>query len=295
MKKLLHSFGLAIAIAGALAGCDLYFGDKGHSNDNWNYCAADGYYTCKGDSCVWVSATCPAGGGGSGYSCTSNSNCASGCYCSASGVCTEGGFCTKDADCGPGYHCDPSRSSCEPNTPPSTCQYDNQCPQGQYCSPQTNTCTATCTCTTDQQAIAGGFGWCDVSRMTCLPGQNPAGTCAGDASSTCTTAPPSCPPGQVGLLLDGCWTGQCHDIATCNLPPVCTHLNDEPDCLSRTDCSAVYNGLNCKKPDGTICHSGDTNCTCAQYVFASCAKKGAARTVDTTGAPIDSMTTSAAQ
>jgi hypothetical protein len=54
---------------------------------------------------------------------------------------------------------------------------------------------------------------------------------------------------------------------------VCTHINDEADCIGRGDCAATYNGINCTKPDGTACHSGDTNCTCQSYVFASCENK----------------------
>jgi hypothetical protein len=245
MTKSLSSFGLVLV--GTLFGCDLYFGNGSGGGGT-------------------------GGGGGSGYACTSNTQCASGCYCS-NGTCTEGGFCSTDADCGPGYHCDTMRSSCEPNPPAMTCNFDNQCPQGQYCNPASNTCTATCTCTNDQQAIAGGFGWCDTTRDTCLPGENPAGTCAGDVSATCTTAAPQCAVGSVPLLFGGCYNGNCQVYAQCNLPPVCTHINDESDCLGRTDCSASYNGIDCTKPDGSACKSGDTNCTCQSYVFATCGNK----------------------
>jgi hypothetical protein len=258
-----------LVIAATLGGCNLYFGSQ-NQNDHWSYCGSDGQYDCVGDNCKWVSPTC-TGGNGSGYACTTSTDCAAGCYC-ANGMCTEGGFCATDADCGSGFHCDTSRSSCVPN-PPNTCNYDNQCAQGQYCAPSTNTCTATCTCTNDAQAISAGFGWCDTTRDTCLPGQNPAGTCAGDVSATCSTAEPQCPTGQVPLLIDSCWNGNCVAYASCNLPPVCSHINDEMDCLNRSDCSGIYDGIACTKPDGSACHSGDTNCTCQSYVFAACANK----------------------
>jgi len=254
-----------ITTIAALSGCSLYFGSQS-SNDHWTYCDQSGQYDCWGDNCTWVSPTCTNGSGsGSGYTCTSNTDCAPGCYCS-NNTCTEGGFCTTDADCGPGFHCDTNRNSCEPG-----CTGDAQCPQGQTC--QMSTCTATCSCTNDQQAIAAGYGWCDTTRMTCETGQNPNGTCAGDFASTCTGASPQCPAGDVPLLLNGCWNGSCVAYASCNLPPVCGHVNDETDCLSRSDCLASYDGINCTHPDGTACHTGDTNCTCQSYVFAACANK----------------------
>ncbi len=260
MTKLLSNLGLAFTVATVtmLAGCDLYFG--GHNGNG----------SGSGDQ--------PPG-----YSCGSDSNCAAGCYC-ANGTCTEGGFCTTDADCGPGFHCDTNRSSCVPNP---TCGSDGDCQQGQQCN--NGTCTSTCTCTSDADAIKKGFGWCDEARMTCMTGSDPNGACLGTV--TCTTAPPRCAEHQVALILNGCYTGQCRDITACEGAPACGSLTHEDDCLGRaTDCSASYNGLNCHKPDGTACHSGDTNCTCASYVFAGCVQKGAAH-VDQFGNYIDGVST----
>jgi len=277
-----HSFALLVAslATSMLAGCELYFGGS-HNDSQWNYCGSDGYYTCEGDNCTWQGPQCPAGtGGGSatpgGFECQSNTDCAAGCYC-ANGTCEEAGFCTQDSDCGAGYVCDTMRSSCEPGNPPppppTTCDFDNQCQMGQYCAPD-HTCQSTCTCTNDQQAVDNGYGWCDETRNTCLPGQDPAGTCGGAA--TCNTAMPNCPAGQVPTLIDGCYTGQCRDYASCDVTPVCTHINDSTNCLARsTDCTPVYSGLNCTKPDGTACQDGDTNCTCTSFVFASCRDKTA--------------------
>src|SRR5262249_19718652 len=156
------------------------------------------------------------------------------------GTCTEGGFCSTDADCGPGYHCDSTRSSCTPNPPATTCDYDNQCPSGQYCAAD-HTCTATCTCSTDAEAQSQGFGWCDESRNTCLPGQDPAGSCGG--TITCTTAMPACPAGQVAKSIDGCWNGSCVDFAACDVTPGCTRITDETNCTGQPTCLPVYNGL----------------------------------------------------
>lgn len=295
MNKLLQSFGLVVAIAafGTLAGCDLYFGGNGNGG-SWSYCGADGQYSCQGNDCTWVSPTCSSGSGsgstsgsgssgsgsGSGYMCQSNSDCAAGCYCQ-NGTCTEGGFCTQDSDCGPGYHCDTQRSSCEPG-----CSSDAACPSGQYCDTSSSTCTASCTCMTDADAVQQGFGYCDESRNTCMPGTDPNGSCAG--SVTCNTAKPTCPSGQVPTIVNGCWTGNCEAVSACDAAPACSNINDEQDCLGRSDCSAVYTGINCKKPDGTACHAGDTNCTCQNFQFNSCTSKvvGARVVYDSAGQPV---------
>jgi len=279
MMKQSISLLVALSTTVLLAGCELYF-DGGGGEDHWNYCGSDGYHECTGNDCEWVSPDCPAGsgsgsGGMGGFDCQTNTDCAAGCYCQ-NGVCEEAGFCTTDADCGEGYVCNEDRSSCEPGT--GGCLYDNECPTGEYCSPDTLTCTATCVCADDETAVSQGYGWCDETRQTCLPGQDPAGTCAGEA--TCTDPIPSCPTGQVPTLIDGCWTGQCRDYAQCDITPVCGHINDQTNCLSRAaDCTAVYIGLNCTKPDGSACMAGDTNCTCTDFQFSSCRSRMAMRNV----------------
>jgi hypothetical protein len=279
MNKLISSLSLLVAAGclSTLAGCELYFGDHNHNTDTWNYCGSDGFYQCQGDSCEWVSSSCPSNtgsgsggttGSGSGYECTQNTDCAAGCYC-ANGTCEEGGFCATDSDCGPGYHCDTQRSSCEPNTTPTGCDYDNQCATGQYCAAD-HTCQATCICQNDDQAVAQGYGWCDETRQTCLPGQDPAGSCGG--AITCTTAMPSCPAGQIAVSIDGCWTGACRDAAACDVQPSCERLNTEATCSARSpECTPNYTGLNCHSTvDGSSCTQNSANCVCSSYVFASC-------------------------
>jgi hypothetical protein len=250
MKKLLKSLPLLVAtcVLGTLAGCDLYFGDHNDGGgDSWNYCGSDGYYQCQGNDCTWVSATCPpdstgsgGSGNGSGYECTSNTDCAAGCYCTTNNVCEEGGFCTTDADCGSGYHCDTSRSSCEPNTT-TTCSSDADCTgTGQFCDPTSGAC---------QQGSCGG-------------------------TITCNTAAPVCASGSVPTIYNGCYTGDCLAVASCDVAPTCAAINDETDCLNRTnDCTAVYTGIDCTTADGTACTSGDTGCTCASFQFDHCSDK----------------------
>ena len=256
MNKLLQILGLAVALA-TVSGCELYFGGHGGGGGGgtWNYCGSDGYYTCQGDNCSWVSSTCPAGGSGGGSnSCTTSADCAAGCYCQlpatqpagsgSGGVCEEGGFCTADSDCGPGFHCNTDRSSCEPTTTPPGCTMDSQC---------------------------GAGGFCDVSTGTCG-----IGSCAG--TITCNLAAPVCPVGQVPLIHNGCYTGGCFETAMCGESPACKNINDETNCLAHgTACSAVYIGIGCHKTDGTACHSGDVDCTCASFQWNSCVAKGSAR------------------
>lgn len=260
-------FAACLAMTSMLAGCELYF--DGHDNDDhWNYCGSDGYYDCYGDSCSYVASSCPVNTGTQppGYDCSTSTDCAAGCYCT-NGTCEEAGFCGTDADCGKGYHCNTDRASCEPNPPTPVCTSDANCGAGQICD--NGSCSDTCTCASDAEATQGGYGWCDEGRGTCMPGSDPAGQCAGDI--TCPTAAPNCAEGQVPLILNGCYTGECRAITACGETPACDALDHEQDCLNRnTDCSAVYTGTGCHKPDGSACHAGDQNCTCTNFSFHSC-------------------------
>jgi hypothetical protein len=251
MTKLLSSVGVAIAVAAVslLAGCQLYFGSSG-SSDNGNASGSNGSGTSTGNP--------------PGFSCNNNSQCAAGCFCSASGVCTEGGFCAGNQDCGTGFHCDTSRSSCIPNP---QCASNDQCKPGAACDQATGACATTCLCDNDSDAIKQGFGWCDEARGTCMAGSDPAGACLGELS--CTTAAPICAEGQVALVKSGCFTGQCRDITACEGAPACSSLQHEDDCKARsTDCTAVFAGQNCT---GQTCGTPDpSDCKCETTTFAKC-------------------------
>lgn len=263
MTKLFSPLVLAIATL-SLAGCELYFGDSGSSDDRWSYCANDGYYVCEGDDCEWAGARCPDD---PSYTCTSDAECAAGCYCSTDGICEEAGFCGTEEDCPDGFHCDVDRSSCVPDS----CTSSAECEAGEYCD--NGACTASCSCTTDAEAQGQGWGYCDEARNTCEP-TPVGGSCAG--TSTCGTAEPTCAAGQVALILNDCYTGACQDIAACDVAPTCEARQHEADCLdANATCTSVYVGINCTKADGSACQAGDTGCTCASFSFDRCQTRAA--------------------
>jgi hypothetical protein len=275
MTKLVQKLGLAILAAVAFTGCSLYFGED-DSDEAWGYCGDDGYYTCEGDDCSWAGAECPAGGGG-GFACdeaNGNNDCAPGCYCQ-DGVCEEAGFCDDDADCPAGFHCEVERASCVPNE----CDENTPCDSGSVCN--NGQCEETCVCTSDRDAQTQGFGYCDEATSTCMVGTDPAGSCGGPV----TGAAPECPEGEVPLILNGAYTGACRAIAQCDVAPGCPALQHESDCLADGVCAAIYNGINCRKPDGTACQAGDTGCVCESFEFRVCADGtgGNAKVVPTLG------------
>lgn len=263
MTKLLTSLGLALAAAITMTGCELYFGHD------------DGPGGRPG-----------GGGGGGGWTCVADADCAAGCFCAkddsaASGVCEEAGFCSEDADCPDGYTCD-DRSSCVPD-PVTTCETEADCAAGSICTD--GLCEPSCVCSSDAEAQAAGWGYCDEARNTCMP-PLAGGSCGGEL--TCTNNPPSCAPGEVPVILDGCYQGECSSIALCDVTPTCEARQHESDCLGVAGCGAVYNGINCTNADGTACQAGDAGCTCESFSFDECRSQTTDRTVvDSLGRHVD--------
>ena len=97
--------------------------------------------------------------------------------------------------------------------------------------------------------------------------------CRDEGYFHCASAPPTYnPPPPCTFVSATCTSnpknGQSEAEAACAAP--CIEITIESDCLARPDCEPIYNGIDCMNPTGTMCHAGDTNCTCASYVFASC-------------------------
>jgi len=302
--------GLAVVgLALMLGACNLYFGPD-NNGDHWTYCDQTGCYDCYGDQCspaggngyycssnqdcavgcycdldtnsstygtcvesgfCNTSNDCAAGYScsngtcvppGQPTSCASNGDCAAGSYCDAStNTCVPGQQCAADGSCPTGYSCD-SNGTCVP----TECTSNDQCAAGCYCD--NGSCTETGYCT-DSSQCADGY-YCDTGRSTCTPGTDPnLPSCGGDV--TCNLGPPTCPADQVPTIANGCWTGQCEAISSCDVPPSCDVINTESSCLARTDCAPSYTGHNCQHPDGSACSSGnDPTCVCESYSFASC-------------------------
>ncbi len=247
MTNQLRSLGFVVLMAATLAGCTLYFND----NDD--------------DGRGWSDGSGSDGWGGDGYYCADDRECAAGCYCDEnSGVCEEAGYCSVDRDCPDGFVCD-DRSSCVPS---DTCTSDDQCLAGSFCNE--GACETSCVCDTDADAQAQGFGYCDEVRNTCMP-SDPSGSCAG--AVTCNTRAPQCAAGSVPTVLDGCYTGNCEVITSCDVSPVCGALQYEVDCLNANDdlsCGATFVGINCRAPDGSSCTAGASGCTCERFEYSSC-------------------------
>jgi hypothetical protein len=154
------------------------------------------------------------------------------------------------------------------NPPGYKCGTDRECAPGCFC--ENGVCAEAGFCAADKDCGTGFH--CDIPRSSCVPDVAPAGLCA--AAVTCNTAAPNCGVGEVPLVKDGCYVGSCKAIATCEAAPKCGAIQHEADCFGRTtDCTAVYSGFGCTKPDGTACRVGDANCTCTSFAFASCVPK----------------------
>jgi hypothetical protein len=102
-------------------------------------------------------------------------------------------------------------------------------------------------------------------------------TCA--AGSSCVMG--SCRPCSGGICIcqrdDECPANQIcdHSAGTCSQPPPsCSALTTEGECIARANCIPIYGGMSCTNNLGNACQSGEANCTCATYSFATCVARG---------------------
>ena len=193
--------------------------------------------------------------------------------------------CYSDADCGADYHCNADEICL---SDPNGCGTGN----GNEADPMGVPCEVACWgyCVPDNNPDPGscyGDVFCDA-----LTPAGPAGTVPGIKngcwSNYCIPfdecAPPidpglcyaevtclvdfdafqaACPEDSVPGVVDGCWSGYCIPMADCEAPPVCEAVMNEPACIARTDCSPIYEGVNCScDPNGT--------CTCDEWIFEAC-------------------------
>lgn len=165
-------------------------------------------------------------------------------YCEAEPTVDPGSCATTT--CGPGHHCEeqcyPSSDPTTPNTMDScspVCVQDLTCASVD-CGPGYS-CADTCAVDSNGQVTC---------NATCVPSQNPGG-CYG--TITCATPSPACPMGTTPGTANGCYTGYCIPVNQCPLP-ACETLSTEHACVSRGDCTPVYEGTNCTcYPNGCTC------------------------------------------
>jgi hypothetical protein len=100
----------------------------------------------------------------------------------------------------------------------------------------------------------GNFSFCAPE-----PERQDPGTCYGEV--LCDSLPPDCPVDSLPGIKDGCWTGFCIPATDCGPPPACQNLG-ENECVTRDDCDALYEGIDCT--------CDDTGCDCADWLFDSC-------------------------
>lgn len=98
---------------------------------------------------------------------------------------------------------------------------------------------------------------------------------AGEVVADAGTEPPPADAGSTGPCRrdNDCPSDQVcnHATGVCEAPPVwCTDIVVEAECVARTDCQAIYGGMNCTDANGGECVSGDVDCTCEIFSFAAC-------------------------
>lgn len=139
------------------------------------------------------------------------------------------------------------------------CYSDNDCGNGTHCNADTE-CLPAPGCGQDSD----GDGLSDPCEPVCYgfcvpdPTPNP-GTCTSD--NVCDIPPPNCPVDTLPGILNDCWTGYCIPTSACESVAECPSLG-ESSCVSRSDCRAIYQGVDCS------CNG--ESCTCTDWDFESC-------------------------
>ena len=115
-----------------------------------------------------------------------------------------------------------------------SCDIHQECLYGQYCT-WDHTCVPTATCTSNADAQAKGYLWCDAMFYTARPQLPVQGTCQTSLANSGT--PPTCPTGQIPTVGQSAtnptkvaWTGNCVPLNSCDVPPDCVYINDAADC-----------------------------------------------------------------
>jgi len=139
------------------------------------------------------------------------------------------------------------------------CVVDEDCHAGLVCGPEDE-------CIADPDDPAQGAG-----------GTGASGTGAGGTGAGGTGAGTSGEGGDVGGGSAGgcqsdadCEAGEiCRTDGSCEVP-LCSELNDEAGCVERSDCEAVYAGIDCSCGPDCTCTAGEAGCVCESFEFFKC-------------------------
>jgi len=180
-----------------------------------------------------------------------------------------------EADCAPGTGLyDPTGvgafNSCASENQATGCYGDDECGEGERCN-----ASEVCLPPPTDADCDPSFPDCGGNVPTacyghCVPDDIDKGTCVGMVA--CDSIPPKCPADSVPGILNGCWSGYCIPLSECETTATCDEVTNEFSCISRADCSPIYEGINCTcDGDGT---GGDGEsfvpCTCESWEFKSC-------------------------
>jgi hypothetical protein len=140
-----------------------------------------------------------------------------------SGKGSLGSSCSCDEDCQDNLGCTANvcvpgtggGSSTTTDTSPSGCQANADCPQGSFCETSSQICVYTGPCA--QDADCGDGLTCDETVGTCVPGEDPAPTCADLTTEADCLARADCVPIYAGV--------------NCSCGPNCECKGVEPNCV----------------------------------------------------------------
>lgn len=235
------------------------------------FCQVD--WDCAiGFECDEARATCtPEGSQPQG--CMIDTDCPMGNFCDlATATCVPSWGCTTNQECGPGWEC--ANNTCVP----VPCDADVDCFEGCACQVSSGVCQETGFCSADQDcpAFCDANGVCsemvcDEGRQTCTwPESQPnPPQCGGPL--TCEVGAPVCPAGETPAILEGCYTGECIQVAQCPDTPLalCENIENPNQCINRLDCDVNWNGVNCTC-NGQPCNCDENPglCTCESYEYS---------------------------
>jgi hypothetical protein len=110
----------------------------------------------------------------------------------------------------------------------------------------------------DAEAICdGGHGAADGTGGGLADGGNDPGQGGADAEPNCI-GDADCAAGEL-----------CTPEGLCAIP-TCADIDDEASCLDRSDCEAVYAGVDCSCGQGCECQAGEAGCVCESFEFFRC-------------------------